>query len=171
MSADDIVHTLMSTDAKLAQEIIQLLGPSVWVNQKLDRSRIAAIVFQNLELLHALESLTHSVVYKEINKEYLQQLKKSPPPPLFVAEVPLLFESGGQGNFDTTVVVVAEREKCQKRFCTVTHYDQKEFNNRMARQFSLHEKATLADEVIINNGSLSDLQKTTTKLYHKLIEG
>lgn len=171
VSADKVVHQLLSTDEVLAQKIVNLLGPEVLVEHKLDRSRIATIVFQNLDLLYALEKLIHPAVYKEINKEYLIQTKQSPPPPLFVAEVPLLFESGGQNDFDTTIAVISDQEKCQNRFYATTHYDQKQFKDRMTRQFSLHEKAALADEIILNNGSLSDLHQTTTKLFYKLIEG
>ena len=59
VSADKIVHQLLSSDANLGQEIVHLLGPSVLVNQTLDRSRIAHIVFHDSELLKALEALVH----------------------------------------------------------------------------------------------------------------
>lgn len=170
VSADTIVHHLLSSDANLGQEIIRLLGPDVLVNQKLDRSRIARIVFHNLELLKALEALMHPAVYKELDKDYQKQQRHSSPPSLFIAEIPLLFESGGQRYYDKTVAVVADLETCCRRFQETTGYDQKEFNNRMARQIPLYEKALLADYVIINNGTLSDLQQTTLELYQKLIE-
>ena len=66
----------------------------------------------------------------------------------------MLFESGGQRDYDTTVAVVANLEICCKRFKEATGYDQREFNNRMARQLPLLEKARLADYVIMNNGTL-----------------
>lgn len=170
VSADKIVHQLLSSDTNLGREIVQLLGPSILINQKLDRSRIARIVFQDLELLKALEALVHPAVYKELNKKYQEQQNNPHPPPLFVAEIPLLFESGEQKNYDYTIAVIADREICFKRFKEATGYDQEEFNHRMARQLPLFEKTILADYVIMNNGPLSDLQQTTTKLYQKLIE-
>lgn len=170
VSADKIVHQLLSSDANLGQEIVRLLGPSVLVNQKLDRSLIASIVFRDLELLKALEALVHPAVYKELNKKYQRQINHSPPPSLFVAEIPLLFESGGQRNYDTTIAVVADLEICCRRFIEATGLDQKEFEQRMARQLPSSEKARRADYVIMNNGTLSDLQQTTIGLYHQLIE-
>ena len=169
VSADKIVHQLLSSDTNLGQEIVHLLGSSVWVNQQLNRSRIAHIVFHNLELLKALEALVHPAVYREINKEYQKQQNLPHPPPLFIAEIPLLFESGGQKDFDKTIAVVADWKICRKRFMEATHYDQKEFDNRMARQLSLSDKAIQADYVIVNNGTLSDLQQATTTLYQELI--
>jgi dephospho-CoA kinase len=171
VSADKIAHQLLSSDTNLGQEIVHLLGPSVLVNQKLDRSRIAHIVFHDLELLKALEALIHPAVYREIDKDYQRQQNHSFPPSLFVAEIPLLFESGRQKEYDKTIAVVAHWEICCKRFKEATGYDQKEFNKRMARQLSLFDKAILADYIIMNNGTLADLQQTTTELYQELIEG
>lgn len=170
VSADKIVHQLLSSDANLGQEIVRLLGPSVLINQKLDRSRIASIVFRDLELLKALETLVHPAVYKELDKEYQRQKNLSHPPTLFVAEIPLLFESGGERYYDYTIAVIADLDICCKRFIEATGFDQREFNHRMARQLPLQEKARRADDVIKNNGTLSDLQQTTIELYQKLIE-
>ncbi len=73
VSADKIVHQLLSSDTNLGQKIVDLLGTSVLVNQKLDRSRIARIVFHDLELLKALEALVHPAVYRELNRDYQKQ--------------------------------------------------------------------------------------------------
>ena len=50
-------------------------------------------------------------------------------------------------------------------FEEATGYDKDEFNNRMARQLPMQEKARQADYVIQNNGSLIDLQQTIKELY------
>lgn len=170
VSADKIVHQLLSSDTNLGQEIVRLLGPSVLINQKLDRSRIAHIVFHDLELLKALEKLVHPAVYRELDREYQKQQNHPHPPPLFIAEIPLLFESGGQKGFDFTVAIVADVDICCKRFKEKTGHDQQEFELRMARQLPLFDRAMLADYVIMNNGTLSDLQQSTKELYQKLIE-
>lgn len=170
VSADKIVHQLLSSDTSLAQEIVRLLGPSIIVNQKLDRSRIANIVFQDLELLKALEAIIHPAVDKEIEQEYQKQQTNPHLPPLFIVEIPLLFECEGQKNYDTTIVVTADLENCSKRFKEATGYDQIEFNKRMARQLPLSEKAMLADYVITNNGTLSELHQKTKILYQSLVE-
>ena len=82
----------------------------------------------------------------------------------------MLFESGGQKDYDLTVAVVAQEEICCQRFQEATGLDQKEFKKRMTRQMSLFDKAKLADYVIMNNGTLSDLQQATTELYQELIK-
>ncbi len=181
VSADNIVHQLLSSDANLGQKIVQLLGQEVIletavqddsnriiVDRKLDRSKIAQIVFHNLKLLKALEELVHPAVYREINKEYQRQKQLKNPSPLFVAEVPLLFESEGQKYFDKTIAVIAHDEICRSRFLAMGH-NEEDFNNRMANQLPLSQKTLHADYVINNNGTLLDLQKTTRELYKNLL--
>ncbi len=169
LSADDIVHQLLSSDTNLGEKIVNLLGPQVWVDQKLDRSRIARIVFHNFELLQALEALIHPLVYARLNKEYQRQRISPQPPPIFVAEIPLLFESGGQKDYDNTIAVLASWKNCFERFHIATGQNQLEFKNRMNRQFPFFLKAMLADHVIFNNGTLAELQEKTDKLYQELI--
>lgn len=166
--ADEIVHQLLSADTNLGQEVIKLLGTQVLSNQKIDRARIAEIVFSNPDLLKALEHLLHPAVYNEIDTQYQQQAALNTPPPLFVAEIPLLFESGGEKSYHHTVDVFADDDLCIQRFCKATGHDKQEFNKRMARQLSSKEKAKRADYVITNNGSPSDLYKAVKNLYQKL---
>lgn len=170
VSADKIVHHLLSTDTNLGLEVVNLLGPEVMVNQKIDRSHVARLVFQNLNLLKALEEILHPAVYREIDHEYREQQQHSSPPPLFIAEIPLLFESGGKRDFDAVIAVVADDELCLRRFEETTGWDQTEFSKRMARQLSPFEKAVRADYVIVNNGTLSELHQITRELYQELIE-
>ncbi|MFI5344439.1 MAG: dephospho-CoA kinase [Chlamydiales bacterium] len=164
VSSDDIVHQLLSSDTNLEQEVIKLLGTDIVADQKIDRSRVAQIVFQDPNLLEALEEILHPAVYREIEKEY----QKNPQPSLFFAEVPLLFESKGENYFDCTVVVMANKEQCLKRFKQATHYDLYEYEKRSARQFPLQDKAKRADFVIVNDGTILELKQKSQELYQQL---
>lgn len=168
ISSDDIVHQILSSDTKFSQEIIRLLGTDIIVNQKIDRSLVAQKVFHDPQLLLALERILHPVVFDEIDKEYCKQKANSPLPPLFIAEVPLLFESNREMNFDYTVVVLADPELCQKRFISGTKHNEAEYKQRMNRQLSPSDKAKRADYIIMNNGSLIDLKQKTLELYQLL---
>jgi dephospho-CoA kinase len=167
VSADKIVHQLLSSDTNLGQKIVNLLGPKVVVNQKLDRSQIASIVFQDKVRLRALEELIHPAVYKEITSEYLKQQSLPQPPPLFVAEIPLLFEGKGRKDFDAVIAVVADPELCLNRF-VANGYEQSSFYKRVERQLPQSEKARQADYVILNNGTLMDLKQKTIELFTEI---
>lgn len=165
VSADEIAHKLLLSDEILVQEVLKLLGPSVFINNKLDRPSIARLVFQDNGLLKELEKLLHPLIYRELEKEYELQANLPTPPPLFVAEIPLLFEAGWEKRFDTAIVVIAKPEVCAKRFARKTTNDESEFFRRSNQQLPIDEKLKHADMVIVNDGSLADLHQAVVELY------
>jgi dephospho-CoA kinase len=170
VSADEIVHQLLSSDTQSGQKVIELLGTKILVNRQIDRSKVAQMVFQNDRLLDALEKIIHPAVYGEIEQQYQKQQDSNNQPPLFIAEIPLLFESMGEKSYDSTVAIIANLDLCFQRFAQTTGNDREAFNNRMDKQLSLLSKAIQADYVIMNNDTLSALQQSTRELYQELIE-
>lgn len=168
ISADEIVHQLLSLDTNLGQEVIELLGDEVVVGNRIDRSKIAKLVFQDPELLDALEQLLHPRVYDEIARQYDEQQVQSTVS-LFLAEVPLLFESKGEGRFDVVVSVFANPTVCKARFQALGKKE-REYDKRMRWQIDPREKAKKADYVIINNGSLIELNEIVKELYAELTD-
>ena len=167
VSADEIVHTLLSPNTNLGQDVINLLGPEIIIDYQIDRSQIAKKVFEHPDLLHSLERLPHPAVYKEVEKLYhhANELKLAP---LFIAEIPLLFETGNTSFFDYTIAVLADPTLCQQRFQAATGYGKEEFDKRMARQLSPEEKARRADYVIFNNGNMEAMKNTVQELFKTL---
>ena len=168
VSADEIVHQLLSPQTDVGQKVIKLLGDDILVDQKIDRSKVANIVFQAPNLLRALEKIIHPAIYEEIEKLYRQQSESRNKPPLFIAEIPLLFETNEEKNYDKTIAVIANKDICLKRFKESTKYNEKEFERRSSQQLSQLEKAERADYVIMNNTSLADLEQTTKELYQEI---
>lgn len=167
VSADEIVHQLLSPNTNLGQQIIKLIGHDIVVNGRIDRSIIAKRVFNNQALLESLEKLLHPAVLNEIERQY-QQAKAQQKASLFVVEIPLLFEISGEDKFDCVIDVWCDPEICQKRFKETTGYGDDEYNKRMARQLSPEEKAKRADDIINNNGNMEDLRRAVVAVFNKI---
>ena len=167
VKADEIVHQLLSPDQRLGQQVIALLGNSIVIDGKIERNAIAKIVFENKKLLHSLEKLIHPIVLSEIEKQY-QQVSNQGKAPLFIAEIPLLFEVGSEKNFDTTIAVWTNPELCKERFKKATGYGEDEYLKRMANQMPVEEKAAHADYVIENSGSIEQMHEAVVNLFIKL---
>lgn len=167
VSADEIVHQLLIPTSNLGRQVIILLGKDIVVNGTIDRSVVAEKVFNRKELLLSLEKLTHPIVLEEIEKQY-QQVKNQGKFPLFIAEVPLLFEAGLEKYFDTTIVVWASPEICKQRFIAATGYGENEFYKRMANQMPVDEKAKRADFVINNSGNIKQMHEEVFDLFKTL---
>lgn len=168
VSADEIVHQLLTPTTDLGKNIIDLLGADVVVNQTIDRSQVAKKVFNQPELLYRLEQILHPVVMAEVEKRF-QQVKELNLSKLFVVEIPLLYECGYDNLFDYIVVVKAPREICKQRFGSSTGLSREEYDRRMRRQMSVEEKAEKADFIIFNDGTLSNMRQAVQTITRKVV--
>lgn len=168
VSADEIVHKLLSPDTVIGQQVISLIGSETLSKQTIDRSIVAMKVFHDPKKLRALEKILHPAVRAEIFRHY-DLATKSPAYVLFVAEVPLLFEAGMESDFDATIAVVADPELCKERFMAQGHTSS-DYETRAARQLSSEEKALRATYVIYNSGQIEATRQQVETLFSTLAE-
>ncbi|MCC5832568.1 MAG: dephospho-CoA kinase [Chlamydiales bacterium] len=166
VSADAIVHQLLIPTTPIGQKIIDLLGSVIVAGNKLNREEIAARAFRDPSLLEELEKRIHPEVQKVIEAKYQEVFQK--PFTLFIAEVPLLFESGQQGFYDAVVVVRADKESSRRRFIASTPYDEAEFERRERRLMPIEEKCRRADFVLDNSLSLNELRLLVKTTFNSL---
>jgi len=169
VSADEIVRRLLSSEAAIGQQVIHLLGSEILNGQKIDRDKIAKKVFSEPELLERLEKILHPKVLDEIEQQY-QKISKEQKYPLFVAEIPLLYESESHHFFDLIIAVIAEENLSRKRYFDRTGRPDRDYEKRMNRQLHPAKKAARADFVIHNNGSLEELKNQVIHLYQTLLK-
>lgn len=167
VSADHIVHGLLSSDPSTIRAVTELLGSEVLQREKIDRKAAAKKVFSDPALLRALEALLHPLVEKEISHQY-QEAQQAGSAPLFVAEVPLLYETGTDTFFDAVVAVTAPWKQCQKRFAANNPDAIDTLSSRAMQQLPQEEKARRAHFVLDNSGDLPTLKEQVKELYHKL---
>ncbi|HSS03666.1 MAG TPA: dephospho-CoA kinase [Solirubrobacterales bacterium] len=161
ISSDAVVHELLETDPLLPR-LIERWGRKVAPGGRVDRDRIGSIVFAEPEQLKWLESQIHPLVGERIGA-WLRALPQESE--VAVVEVPLLFEAGMDGAFDTTVAVIASdvvrRERARARGHALV-------DEREARQLAQEEKAARAEHVVENDGSVEDLERELSALIEKL---
>lgn len=160
ISADELVHQLLSFSSPVGQQVAKLLGT-------LDRQEIADKVFSDPELLKKLEECLYPAVLEQIEKLYREA--KHLNPPLFIVEVPKLFEAGMAPWFDTIVTVSTSEEKSLERYLKKGGTKQ-EYDRRMAHQMPSLERIKRSDYVITNNGTIAQLEMAATQLFHVLTQ-
>lgn len=167
VSADEIVHQLLTPHTPVGQQIVQLLGQGIVQNEKFDKEKIASLVFQDKEALKALESILHPAVLSEVDAAY-EKAKQTQKYKLFVAEIPLLYEIEKQDQFDAVVAITAPLHLAASRFQKRTNQSTEEFEKRMTHQLPLEEKSARADYTLSNHGDLSKLKDQVQTLYQTL---
>jgi dephospho-CoA kinase len=122
-----------------------------------DRSKIAAIVFNDAEALDWLEKLLHPRVVAE-GLSWRQNQEA----PLTVTEIPLLYETDAERRFDAVVVITApERVRRERRSLA---------DDREQRLLPDDEKAARADYVYVNDGTLEDLDAFVADVVGKILK-
>jgi dephospho-CoA kinase len=163
LSSDAVVHELLDSE-ELRDLLVGRWGPEVAPQGVVDRTKIGEIVFADPEQLAWLEAQIHPRV-KERTAAWLRSLPAETE--VAVVEVPLLFEAGSDGVFDTTVAVVTADELRRARAEARGHAL---VDEREARQLTQAEKAERAEHVIANDGSVEDLEQALSALLAKLRE-
>jgi dephospho-CoA kinase len=162
LSSDAVVHDLLEGEP-LRTELAARWGPEVAPEgAPTDRGRIGGIVFADPEQLKWLESTIHPLVGAE-TAAWIARLPEETK--VAVIEVPLLFEGGREKVFDTTVSIVAAEDVRRERAAARGHAL---VDAREARQLTQEEKAERADHVIVNDGTVEDLEAALSALLAKL---
>lgn len=165
VDADEIVHQLLTLQAPIGKQVLALLGRSVVKNGALDRALIAKKVFKDPLLLKKLEEYLYPAVFESIERHY--QEAKHLNSPLFIVEIPKLFEAKKESWFDVVIMVTAEDEISLQRYVSKGGTID-EYQKRMANQMAVKEKVARSNYIIENNGDLNELKIAVTKLFHAL---
>ncbi len=161
ISSDAVVHELLDSEPLLGR-LAERWGQELAPEGRIDRAKVGEIVFADPEQLTWLEAQIHPLVGERIGS-WLASL----PDDIGVAvvEVPLLFESEMEAVFDTTLAIVTADEVRRARAEARGHAL---VGEREARQLAQEEKASRAEHVIENEGTLEDLERALSALVAKL---
>ncbi len=135
--------------------MVERFGEAVAPGGLVDRSALAERAFATADDRAWLEELLWPRVGEKMVawREALERRVEAPR--AAVVEVPLLFESGMESAFDATIAVVAEEQLRSERAGARGH---RSLDERAARQLSQQEKAQRATYVVVNDGTVEDLQ-------------
>lgn len=161
ISSDAVVHELLETEPLLPR-LVERWGKDVAPEGRVDRNRIGSIVFADQDELKWLEAQIHPLVGERIGA-WLTSLPDDAT--VAVVEVPLLFESGMEKVFDTTLAVIASE---QVRHARAVDRGHALVDEREARQLAQDEKAMRAEHVVENDGSIEELEQELSALVEKL---
>jgi dephospho-CoA kinase len=117
----------------------------------LDREKLAAIVLDDPGQLRLLESIVHPAVQAARNA-FIDAHREAP---ALLFDIPLLFETGGEEEFDTVIVVSAPEDVQRERVLARCGMSPQKFEAILAQQMPDAEKRARADYVIDTGGDLS----------------
>jgi dephospho-CoA kinase len=164
LSTDRVVHELYQDD-DVVSAVVARFGDAIERDGVVDRGALARVAFATPEDREWLEGLLWPRVGERMASWRASLERASDPPRALVVEVPLLFESGMEGAFDATIAVIAAEDLRAERAGARGH---EALAERSARQLSQQEKAHRATYVIVNDGTVEELDSQLSELLEML---
>ncbi|MDR3266654.1 MAG: dephospho-CoA kinase [Tannerella sp.] len=130
----------------IRKKMIDLFGREIYVDDRLDRPKLATFVFGNEKLMEKVNKIIHPVVNKDFKNWVKHQETK-----FCALESAILFESGFEREVNVVLMVYASVELRLTRVMQRDNFSEAEVMKRMNRQLSDVLKREKSDYVIIND--------------------
>lgn len=140
---------------EVRQQVTERFGDAVAPGGQIDRGVLAREAFATPEGRGWLEELLWPRVGERMLAWRQEVQEADPTPRAAVVEVPLLFESGMERAFDATIAVTTDEEVRSRRAEARGH---QALDERAARQLTQEEKAHRATYVVVNDGTVEELE-------------
>ena len=168
LDADVLAREVVEPGQPALATIVREFGREVLeADGRLDRKRLAAVVFAHPERRRRLEAITHPAI-RERFQARLAGLEAEGYEGLVFWDAPVMIEVGGHRAMDRLVVVVAD-ETTQRARAIGRDGDAADVERRIANQLPLAEKVKLADYVIDNSGDRAATEARTREVHAALL--
>ena len=147
------------------ERVAAAFGPGVVRDGRLDRARLAELVFHDPAALERLNGIVHPLV-REWTAERLAEAAAAGAE-LVVQDIPLLFENGYQAIFRATILVWVPAELQVQRLAG-RGMPEADARARIANQMPIDEKRRLATYVIDNSGTLDQTRAQTARVWTEI---
>jgi dephospho-CoA kinase len=169
LDADELAHGVTAAGTEATRAIAARFGPDILASDgSVDRAKLGARVFADPAARRDLEALVHPAVYRAIAAG-LRAFERLGESALAVVDVPLLYESGHEGDFDVVIATTCAPETQVARLLA-RGLTEAEAGQRIAAQWPSETKAARAAFVVDTNGSYEETDRQVERILSILRE-
>jgi dephospho-CoA kinase len=166
IDADLLARQVVAKDTPALAAIVSRFSRDVLApDGSLDRSALGRIVFADQRARSDLESIVHPEIYRHI-REWFANLPSSVG--VAIADIPLVFETGHQHDFDRIVVTACEPQEQIRRMIDRNGLSEGEARGRLAAQWPIAEKVARAHYVIRTDGTFEEADRQVAEVFRQL---
>ena len=167
LDADALAHRLMEPGQPAHDEVLREFGAEIaGADGRIDRAKLAAVVFADREKLERLNGIVHPRVLDEMQRQFAEGETRNTLGAAFV-EAALIIEAGYHKLLDGVVVTWCKPEQQLERLLA-RGFSAEEARRRIAAQMPVEEKLRYATERIDCSGTLEETRKQVAALAAKL---
>jgi dephospho-CoA kinase len=146
--------------------VIDRFGPAILrADGSLDRAALGRLIFGDRAARADLEAIIHPDVYRRIG-EWSANLPAGTR--ISIADIPLLFETGHQHQFERIIVCACDPAEQVRRIMARDDLPAAEARERLAAQWPIEEKVARADYVIRTDGTFAETEQQVREVFGRL---
>jgi dephospho-CoA kinase len=169
IDADVLARRAVEPGTSGHKQIVREFGADVLQDSEIDRAKLRRMVFDDARKRKVLESIIHPEVAKLRDKEEKQLVKSGQQ--VIVSDIPLLFETGLNKQYDVVVLVDAPDELRVQRIVEKRGLSEAEARSMVSAQMPSEQKRRPGVLVIDNDDTLADLRERAVSVWQAIVEG
>jgi dephospho-CoA kinase len=168
IDADQAVREVEARGTPAWRRLVEDFGPAILApDGELDRKRLADIAFSDVEARRRLESIVHPLARRWMAERHQEAALRGEK--VVVHDIPLLFETGHDRDFDAVLLVYAPAATQLQRLTEFRSMPEAEARARIAAQMPIDDKRALTQHVIENTGDLEDLRRAVERAWAQAV--
>jgi dephospho-CoA kinase len=166
IDADQLAHQAVDRGSDGLKEVVRRFGGDVLLpDGALNRKALGRIVFSDASARADLEAIVHPRVYRQIDQWFADLPAGTR---VGLADIPLLFETGHEHDFERVVVCACDPAEQLRRLTSRDRLDVGEARARIAAQWPISEKIRRADYVIMTDWTFAETESQVRKVFEIL---
>jgi dephospho-CoA kinase len=171
IDTDLLARTVVAPGSDTLKAIANYFGRDlIKADGTLDRRKLREIVFSDLTAKSALEKMTHPKIRALVRTQIDERYAAIVPPAYVLVAIPLLAENGRYPFLNRVLVIDVPESLQRERLVLRDNIDQSLAKRMIATQSSRAARLAIADDVIVNDGSLEQLRQRVTALHLQYLQ-
>ena len=166
IDADDLARDSLNINSEGYKLFIDEFGDKYLdENKNINRELIRKLIFNNSDAKSKLENIIHPIV-----KSGIETFIKNKKSAYCIIVVPLIFETNSSKIYDRVLVIDCDVDVQISRTIKRDDQTKSETKKIINKQATREQRLSIADDVIVNNGSLDLLSNEVLKIHKKYLE-
>jgi len=166
IDADDLARNSLNINSEGYKLFIDEFGDKYLdENKNINRGLIRKLIFNDPDAKSKLENIIHPIVRSGI-ETFIRNTKSN----YCIIVVPLIFETNSSKIYDRILVIDCDVDVQISRTSKRDNQTKSDIENIINKQATREQRLSIADDVIVNNGSLDLLRVEVLKIHKKYLE-
>jgi dephospho-CoA kinase len=165
IDADEAARAVVVPGKPALAEVLKRFGSGVFAeNGELDRRALRDLIFKDPGSRRDLEAILHPLIRADMDRSADLAVG-----PYVVMAIPLLVENGSSARVDRILVVDVDETVQLQRVMARDGCTEVEARAILASQASRSARLAMADDVLLNTGTVADLRQAVDQLHARYL--